>query len=143
MSTITAVADALASQLNAHFGALFNAERKLVPIFDLELVGSAIVAYVVPQSLDIQVADRGSHYFDCTLNVSLQQRLPQADSEGVAMYDLVESVIDHLRFQPLEMSPGHPALFLSIANDPTAVHEHAEKHGVFTSLITVVYRVKR
>jgi hypothetical protein len=136
------VADAVVASLNAgSFGVPFTAERKYVPAVDLSDLAELKVT-VVPKSAEITTATRTSSYFDCTIDIGIQQKVnPNEPAELDALSDLAEQIVDHLRLSPLDALPE--AAWLSIAHEPVFAPEHLDQQRVFTSVISVTYRVRR
>jgi hypothetical protein len=75
MSVITDIADAVVASLNAGtFSEPFTAERLHQPSFELADLQTLRVS-VVPKSLEIRNASRQHSFFDCTIDVGLQQKV--------------------------------------------------------------------
>lgn len=53
--------------------------------------------------------------------------------------DLVEQIIAYLRRRPLQSAPE--AAWLKTANEPIYAHDHLAGDRVFTSVVTVTYRL--
>ncbi|HNO80354.1 MAG TPA: hypothetical protein PKN33_20090 [Phycisphaerae bacterium] len=142
MSTVIDVADAVVASLNAgSFGAPLTAVRKYVPTVELSDLAELNVT-VVPKSAEITTATRTSSYFDCTIDIGIQQKVnPDETAELDALANLAEEVIDHLRLSSLDALPG--AAWLSIAHEPVFAPEHLDQQRVFTSVVSVTYRVRR
>lgn len=140
MSVITDLADAVASSLNdATFSEEFTAERLHQPSFDLAELSELHVS-VVPKSQTITNATRQHSFFDCEIDVGVQQKVAD-DTEVDALLDLVQEIADHLRMKRL---PDYPqAGWLAIAHDPVVASEHLDQNRQLTSVLTVTYRVKR
>ncbi|MCK6458217.1 MAG: hypothetical protein L6Q92_17020 [Phycisphaerae bacterium] len=140
MSAILDIADAVTSSLNAGpFDPPLNAERRYQPAFDLADL-AALKVSVVPKSVTISNATRESGYFDCAIDIGVQKKIAD-DAEIDALVDLVEQIADHLRQKRLDSFPD--AAFVSIANEPVFAPEHLDQQRVFTSVLTVTYRVRR
>ncbi|GJQ27805.1 MAG: hypothetical protein HBSAPP02_28370 [Phycisphaerae bacterium] len=140
MSTILTIADAVTASLNAGpFDPALNAERRYQPAFDLVDL-AALKVSVVPKSVTISNATRTDGYFDCAIDIGVQKKIAD-DAEIDALVDLVEQIADHLRQKRLDDAPE--AAFVSIANEPVFAPEHLDQQRVFTSLLTVTYRVRR
>lgn len=140
MSTILDIADAVTSSLNAGpFNPALNAERRYQPAFDLADL-AALKVSVVPKSVTISNATRTDGYFDCAIDIGVQQKIAD-DAEIDALVELVEQIADHLRQKRLDDAPE--AAFVSIANEPVFAPEHLDQQRVFTSVLTVTYRVRR
>jgi len=142
-STIIALADAVAGSLNAgQFSNLFTAERKYQPVFDLLSSLAVLRVTVIPKSLTVTTATRSDCFYDCAIDIGVQRRVVTGDQVVLdGLMRLVEEIGDHLRFRQLEAFPE--ASWLSLENDPVFVPEHLEKEHVFTSVLTVTYRVRR
>jgi len=142
MSTVIDVADAVVASLNAgSFGIPFTSARSYVPVVELSDLAELIVT-VVPKSAEITTATRTSSYFDCTIDIGIQQKVnPDELSELDALADLAEQIVDHLRLESLDALPE--AAWLSIANEPVFAPEHLDQQRVFTSVVSVTYRVRR
>lgn len=143
MSTIVAIADALAAHINAgSFGQPVNAVRMFQPAFTLEDLKDLRVS-VVPRTTAIAAATRDSSTFECVVDVGVQKKLPaegeQAEIDG--LLDLVEAIADHVRLKRLPDAPD--AAWVGIAHEPVVSSESLEQHRVFTSVLSVTYRVRR
>lgn len=141
MSLIIDIADAVTLSLNeGSFDPAFDAYRKYVPVSELSDLATLTVT-VVPKSVEIVSASRSQDYFDCTIDVGIQQKIDTDDSDAVdALSDLAEQVIDHLRHTNLT-DPA--ASWTGIANDPIFSVDNFDNQRVFTSLISVTYRARR
>ncbi|QOJ18476.1 MAG: hypothetical protein HRU76_13140 [Phycisphaeraceae bacterium] len=144
MSTIAAIADAVAAHINAGtYSRPVSAKRMYQPAFTLEDLKDLRVS-VVPRTVGISAASRDSSTFECIIDVGVQQKLP-APHEGEqaeidALLDLVEEIADRLRLARL---PGAPeAAWAGIAHEPVVASESLEQHLVFTSVLSVTYRVR-
>lgn len=141
-STILALADAVVAGLNAGtFSLPFTVQRGYRPAAELPDL-AAVKVTVIPKSLAITAASRADGFYDCALDIGVQRKVNLDDpAELDALMRLVEELADHLRFKRLDGFPA--AAWLSIENDPIFAPEHLEKEHVFTSVLTVTYRVRR
>lgn len=142
MSTILDIADALVASLNAAtFSQAFEAERKYQPVFELPDMQTLHVS-VVPRSVAITTATRDSSYFDCAVDVGVQKKVnPDEPDQLDELMKLVEEIADHLRLKRLDELPE--AAWVAIENEPAFASEHLDQQRVFTSVLTVTYRVRR
>jgi len=143
MSTITAIADAIAAHVSAGtFLQPVLAVRMFQPAFTLEDLKDLRVS-VVPRTLQMTPVTRDSLAIEYVVDVGVQKKLPadNADAEIDELLALVETIADHLRFQRL---PGFPdAAWVGISNEPVVSTEALEQHRVFTSVLSVTYRERR
>lgn len=143
MSTMTLIADAVAAHVNAgSFSMPVSAVRLYQPAFTLEELAELRVS-VVPRTTAISAASRDSSTFECVIDVGVQRKLPAEGEQAEidALLTLVEEIADHLRLRRL---PGAPdAAWAGIAHEPVVSSESLEQHRVFTSVLSVSYRVRR
>jgi len=141
-SAVVQVADAVVASLNAgSFAPPFTAQRRYRPAFDLAELDTLRVS-VVPKSVEITNATRSASYFDCTVDIGVQQKVDADDANAIdSLMDLVQQLADHLRLQRLSGLPE--AVWLRIANEPVFAPEHLDQQRVFTSVISVTYRLRR
>jgi len=142
VSTINQIADAVVASLNATpFSLPFTAERKYQPILELSQLHELRVS-VVPKSLTATAATRADAFFDCAIDIGVQRKVNADDAPTLdGLMHLVEEIGDRLRVHRLEAFPG--AAWLATENDPIFAPDHLEKERVFTSVLTVTYRVRR
>lgn len=140
MSTMTQVAEAVKVMVNAGAYSLpFTAERHYRPVHDLTQL-QALTVSVVPQGMTIVTAGRASNQHDYRIDVAVQQKF---DDDGPAALDplmaVVEEIADHMRFKRLASLPE--AIWVKTENVPIYAPEHLEQHRVFTSVLTLTYRI--
>ncbi len=142
MADITDIADAVAAELNAgSFGQEFTAERHYRPVFDLPEMGTLHVT-VVPQGMTIETAGRGRSQHDCRIDIAVQKKFENGDADELdPLMALVEQIADHFRFKRLEGLPD--AVWVKTENAPIYAAEHMEQNRVFTSVLTLTFRVVR
>ena len=146
MSTLVVIANAVVASLNAaSFSMPFTAERHFQPSFGLAELETLRVS-VVPRAAAITSASRKQSQYDCSIDIGIQQRLqptePSHEQGQIdALLDLVEEIVDHLRFERLADFPD--AAWAGIEHEPVVSTEHLDQHRQFTSILTVIYRVLR
>ncbi|MEW6198054.1 MAG: hypothetical protein AB1601_05240 [Planctomycetota bacterium] len=142
MSTINQIADAIVASLNAgSFSMPVEAQRCYQPVHELSQL-QALKVSVVPKSLTATIATRSDCFFDCAIDIGVQRKVDADDLEVLdSLMHLVEEIGDHLRFHKLDAFPN--GAWLAIENDPIFAPDHLEKERVFTSVLTVTYRVRR
>lgn len=145
VATIIAIADAVVAAINAGTFAYPHpvaAGREYVPVHELDdLVDLAVT--VVPTGLTASLLDRGSRYlFDYLIDIGIQRRTEPTNAERDAMMYLVEQVVDLLRVNPLAL-PAGVARCVGVANAPIFVPQHLDEKRVFTSVVTLTYRLGR
>jgi hypothetical protein len=141
-STLIALADAIVASLNSGpFSLPFEAVRGYRPVVDLQTL-QAVKVTVIPKSLAITAATRADGFYDCAIDVGVQQKVDVDDPAALdELMKLVEELGDHLRYRKLEGFTV--AAWLALENDPVFAPEHLEQHRQFTSVLTVTYRVRR
>jgi hypothetical protein len=138
------LAEALVTELNlpdAPFAPPLAAQRHYRPQFDLGELKNLRVS-VVPRSLAISSLNRSSNQHDLSVDVAVQKKVDPANTaelDGLML--LVERMADYFRLRRLLSMPA--ALWLKTENSPVYAPEHLEQHRVFTSVLTLTYRVIR
>ena len=142
MAVIIDIADAVVTELNAgSFSQAFTAERHYLPIFELEDLKGLRVT-VVPKGVAIQSTGRNSNQHDVEIDVAVQKKLTKTDGTEIdPLMILVEELADHFRFKRLTSYAG--AVWSKTQNEPVYAQEHLDQFRVFTSVLTLTFRVIR
>jgi hypothetical protein len=106
---------------------------------------------VVPTALSASLIDRSPrHIFDYVIDIGIQKRIGEGcmtQAEIKAACDplmlLVEEVVDLFRGRPLELAPGRHASCVGLANEPIFSAPHIDDMRVFTSLVSLTFRLGR
>ena len=150
MSLATDIADAVTAGLNSaapgSFGEAFVAQRRVLPVYELEQLADLKVT-VVPKSVEITGSTRAASQYEITIDIGVQRKLSvgsgDPDTEVDALGALVDQIAAYLRQRPLAALPGAGApwvSWVSMTNDPVYAPEHLHEHRVFTSVLSVTYR---
>ena len=143
MSTISTLADAVAEHINAGtYAQPVSAVRTYQPAFTLEELGELRVS-VVPRTTTVSAASRESSTYEHVLDVGVQKKLPAEDDQAAIdeLLELTEAIGDRLRHTRLAGLPE--AAWAGLAHEPVVSSESLEQHRVFTSVLSVTYRVRR
>lgn len=143
MSTISILADAVAEHINAGtYAQPVSAVRTYQPAFTLEELGELRVS-VVPRTTTVTAASRESSTYEHVLDVGVQKKLPAEDDQAAIdeLLELTEAIGDRLRHTRLAGFPE--AAWAGLAHEPVVSSESLEQHRVFTSVLSVTYRVRR
>lgn len=144
------IADAVAAALNgAALSQVFTAERAYVPVHDLEDL-DALKVTVVPAGLTLALLDRSPrHMHDYVVDVGVQKRFGSGaltPAEILAACDplmkLTEEVVDLFRGKALPVAAGS-AVCTAAANNPVFAPAHADEKRVFTSVVSLTFRLGR
>ncbi len=145
MSLITDIADAVTAELNAappgSFGEAFTAQRRVLPVHELEDLAELKVT-VVPKRVEITGSTRSTSQYEIAVDIGIQRKLSPGntdlDTEVATLGTLVDQIAEYLRRRPLAGFPW--ASWVSVTNDPVYAPEHLLDQRVFTSVLTVTYR---
>ena len=143
MSLITAIADAVVTDLNGAaagtFAQTFTAARHYRPQFDLAELKTLRVS-VVPKGIAITGLMRSANQHDVSIDVAVQKKVNPTDSAELdGLMTLVEQIADYFRLRRLTALPT--ALWTKTENVPVYAPEHLEQKQVFTSVLTFTFRV--
>ncbi|MEX2388782.1 MAG: hypothetical protein WD534_12965 [Phycisphaeraceae bacterium] len=144
---LTVLADAVTSELNAAspgtFDLAFTAQRLYRPRYQVEDLAELRIS-VVPRGVTIEGATRSVDTHEMQVDVAVQQKLPAPDSEADAidaLMTLVQQIGDYLRRRRLDSIQD--AVWTGIENNPVYAVDHLDELRVFTSVLTLTYRVLR
>jgi hypothetical protein len=145
------VADAVVAALGSGSFCLgFEAVRDYVPVHELDDL-STLKVTVVPAGLALnQISRAPQHLHDYVVDLGIQQRIGQGAMtrlEILAACDplrrFVQDVLDLFRGRPLELADGSRATCIAAANNPIFAPKHLDEKRVFTSVLSLTYRLVR
>ena len=148
MALVIDIADAVVGLLNgddADFSQDFEAQRRVRPNFELTDLADLRVT-VVPKGFEASIASRSLSQYDVQVDVGIQKKLPAGadeDAEVAEMCGLVEEVADFLKGKALEGTGWRAVWAAPAKNDPVYSTEHLAEKRVFTSVLTLTYRVMK
>jgi len=148
MALVIDIADAVVAVLNgedADFSQAFEAQRRVRVSFELADLADLRVT-VVPKGVEITGASRSLSQYDVQVDVGIQKKLAAGadeDTEVPVMCGLVEEVADFLKGKRLEWTGWSASWVRPAVNDPVYSTEHLAEKRVFTSVLTLTYRVMR
>jgi hypothetical protein len=137
------LADAVTSQLNQS-EIVTNAKRQVLPIHDLSQLRELTVS-VVPRGVQVQSITRKLSQYDCQVDIGIQQKLTmpqdQIDPAVKALSGLVQQIADYLQRHALTDMPY--ANWIKVENEPIYDPDHLANQRVFTSVLTLTYRITK
>lgn len=150
MSLVISVANAIVEVLNAASAGTFTqgfaAERQYKPEYDLAQLKTLRVT-VVPKKVEIASLGRNVNQHDVSVDVAIQKKVASAGVEELdPLMALVEQIADYLRLKRLVLGKDGgegSAIWVKTENSPIYSPEHLEQKQVFTSVLTVTFRVAR
>ena len=148
MALVIDIADAVTAELNgedADFSQAFEAQRKVRPSFELTDLADLRVT-VVPKGFEASVASRSLSQYDVQVDIGIQKKLSAGadeDTEVATMCGLVEEIADFLKGRRVEGEGWSAAWARPAVNDPVYSTEHLAEKRVFTSVLTLTYRVMK
>ncbi len=145
MSLALDIADAVVAELSGApegtFSPGFEAVRRVLPEFDLKDLSELRVS-VVPRSVLITGATRAQSQYEVAVDIGIQRKLgADLDAEVKALGGLVDAIAEYLTRRPLAEAPQ--AVWSAIENEPVYAPVHLAEQRVFTSVLTVTYRVMK
>jgi hypothetical protein len=124
---------------NTTFTESFTARRSVLPEHDLQDLKNLTVS-VVPRSVEIHAVTRQSHSFDIAVDVGIQQKVGKdTEADVLRLSGLVSEVVFYLARKSLDNATW--ARFVSIVNEPIYAPDHLSEQRLFTSVITITYKV--
>jgi len=142
VSVLIAIADAVVDALNAAtLSQPLAAERHYQPVFDLPEMDELHVS-VVPKGVKVLASSRNQNQHDYAIDIGVQKRIAD-DAETDAMVLLTEQIADHFRLGRVQVDGVGSVPLLTVATDPVFAPEHLTEKRVFTSVVTLTFRVLR
>jgi hypothetical protein len=139
------IADAVAAEINAAtagtFSFPFTAARHVLPKTDLTEL-KTITVTVVPKSVEIATQTRTMCLRDVMVDIGIQKKIakePGLDTDVASIGVLADEITTYLRKRTLTNATY--AVWVRITNDPVYSVEHLDEHRVYTSVLTVTYRM--
>ena len=137
------MAQAISTLLNGgSFSIPFQSQVLLKPLFDLTDLGDLKVT-VVPVSLGLGRIARGISSGQYEIDIAVQQKLPAEDIDTVieSPMNLVLEIAAFLDSTSLEYESGKHTATVKTEIKPIYSMEHLAEYKVFTSVVTVTYKV--
>jgi len=140
MALVTDIADAVVAELaSGAFSQSFSPERRVLPEYELADLKDLRVT-VVPRSVEITGSSRTMSQHDVQVDVGVQKRLAKnLDAEVASLLSLVDEIAEFLKRRPLQGAPY--AVWVRTANEPVYAPDHLAEKRLFTSVLTVTYRL--
>jgi beta-lactam-binding protein with PASTA domain len=139
------IADAVAAELNAAgagtFSIPFTAIRRVLPEFELAELKTLAVT-VVPKSVEISTQTRSNCFRDISVDIGIQKKLDKApglDPDVATIGVLADQITNFLRKRTL--SAANYVVWVKTVNDVVYSPEHLAEQRVYTSVLTVLYRM--
>ena len=134
------IADAIVAELTAHtFSEPLVITRRVLPEFELADL-KALTVTVVPKSVAINNITRQSSSFQVAVDIGIQQKIGKdTDTEVARLSGVVSELVMFLNRRKL--SGIDTVIFVSIANEPVYAPEHLSEKRLFTSIVTLHYKV--
>jgi len=142
MSVLLLIADAVVESLNAAtLGQEIAAERHYQPVFDLPEMADLHVS-IVPKGIEVLASSRNQNQHDYAIDIGIQQKVAD-DSEADVLMSLAEEIADHFRRGRVQIEGIGSIPVLKVSTEPIFAPEHLTEKRVFTSIITLTFRVLR
>jgi hypothetical protein len=134
------LADAMVAELaGTSFSEPVVVSRRVLPAYELAELKKLTVT-VVPKSVEIVNITRQSSSITVAVDIGIQQKIGKdTDTEVDRLSSVVTEIVTFLNRRPLSALPA--VRFVSIANEPVYAPEHLAEQRLFTSIITLTYKV--
>ncbi len=143
------IADAVVNELaSGTFSQLINVTHRVLPEYELAELKELQVT-VVPAAVEISSGSRTLSQYDVRIDIGIQKKLPltsetpgsNLDTEVAQLCGLVDEVAEFIKRRSLQ--DARYALWLRTANEPIYAADHLTERRLFTSVLTVTYRVMK
>ncbi len=140
MALVTDISDAVVTELaGGAFSQSFTPQRRVLPEHELADLKSLSVT-VVPRGVEITGSSRTMSQHDVQIDIGIQKKIGKAtDTEVATLLGLVDEIVDFLKRRTLQAAPW--AAWIRTANEPVYAPDHLAEKRLFTSVLTLTYRV--
>ena len=141
MNLIPDIAQAVVDEMNdaeSAFSMPFEAVRAYVPKYDLAEMGVLHVT-VIPRSSESEQLTRSDVQEDVVIDIAVQQKVLPTDLDAID--DLMALVREIDRFFRLRTLEAVEASWVKSENNPIYSPEHLKEKSLFTSVLSLTYRV--
>ena len=137
MLDIITLADAVAAEINTgSFSVPISAQRLLLPEFELADLAQLKVT-VVPKSVEMATLTRQTMVYEVAIDVGIQKKLSgEVDTELPGLLALAEEINVFLRKRSIA-----GAVWTRSSINPIYARDHLAQSRVFTSVITITYKI--
>jgi hypothetical protein len=125
-----------AAQQSGELTGTFMVGRKILPRYLIKELATTKVS-VVPKSVDIQSATRAASEFTYDIEIGVQKKVTDVESEIPGLVDFVDQISKYLRFKLLVTNQ---AMWVRASIAPIYSVEHLASDSIFTSVLTVSYK---
>lgn len=134
------IADAIVTELqNTGFSEPLTVSRRVLPEYELAELKNLTVT-VVPKSVGITNITRESSSYEFAVDIGIQQKIGKdTDTDVARLSGIVSELASFLNRRKLTAFPA--AQFMKIANEPVYAPEHLCQKRLFTSIVTLTYKV--
>jgi len=140
--TVIDIADAVAAELAGgaeNFSQSFTPERRVLPDYELADLKDLRVT-VVPRGVEVTGSSRSLSQHDFQIDIGVQKKVgTQLDTEVGELVGLVEEIAEFLQRRRLTDVPE--AAWGKTANEPVYAPDHLAEKRLFTSVLTLTYRI--
>ncbi len=141
-AALVEIADALVVQLTAGtFSQPISATRKYLANYEIKDLEPTAVVTVIPRNIVSSPVSRTTCQYDHTIDLAVQKKISGADEDLDALVNLVDEIEKALRLQTLTTASGRRAKWTAAASDAAYDLKHLEEKRVFTSVLSLTYRV--
>ena len=96
---------------------------------------------MIPRNSTSAPASRTTCQYDHTLDLAVQNKISGSDEDLDALVNLVDEIEKSLRLQTLTTVSGRQAKWAGTTSEAAYDLKHLEEKRVFTSVMTLSYRV--
>jgi hypothetical protein len=114
----------------------FSISRKVLPRFLIKELSQTKIS-VLPKTVGIETASREASEFTYDIEIGIQKKVSDIESEAESLIAFVDSISKYLRFKPLI---NNLAAWVRASISPIYSIEHLSSDSVFTSILTVSYK---
>jgi hypothetical protein len=142
VNTLVEIADAVVAVLLAGtYSQPIAPARKYLANYEIKDLDGTVVVTVIPRNSASSIASRTTCQYDHTLDLAVQNKISGSDEDLDALMALVDDIERSLQLQTLTTASGKIAKWTATSSEAAYDLKHLEEKRVFTSVMSVTYRI--
>jgi hypothetical protein len=142
VNTLVEIADAVVAALQAGtYSQPIAPARKYLANYEIKDLEPTVVVTVIPRNSVSSPASRTTCQYDHTLDLAVQKKISGDDEDLDDLMGLVDEIERSLRLQTVTTASDKKAKWTATASEAAYDLKHLEEKRVFTSVMSLTYRV--
>ena len=136
------IADAVVTALTAStFSQPISVARKYFANYEIKDLEPTAIVTAIPRNTVSSPASRTTCQYDHTIDLAVQKKISGSDEDLDALIGLVDEIEKSLRLRTITTGSNQAAKWIGTTSDAAYDLKHLEEKRVFTTVLSLTYRV--